>query len=95
MTKFSEYKKQNIKNNLAKSEKKMEESDIAEMIEKYSKLDKNSLMQEFLSASKAKRDAGGLSDEEVNRLESTLSPYLNSEQKEMLGRLMEMGKNVQ
>ena len=94
MTKFSDYKKQNIKSNTAKSEKKMEEGDIAEMIEKYSRLDQASLMQEFLSASKAKRDAGGLSDEEINRLEGTLSPYLNSEQKEMLGRLMEMGKNA-
>lgn len=95
MTKFSEYKKQNIDCVSPKPKKQMEEKDIEKMIEKYSRLDQNTLMQEFLQASKAKRDAGGLGDEEINRLQNTLSPYLNDEQKEMFSRLMELGKNVE
>ena len=95
MTKFSEYKKQKIEVKPTKPQKHIDDNDIEKMIEKYSKLDKDSLMQEFLQASKTKREAGGLGDEEINRLQSTLAPYLNAEQKEMFGRLMEMGKNAE
>ena len=95
MTKFSEYKKQNIEVKATKPQKHIDDNDIEKMIEKYSKLDKDSLMQEFLQVSKTKREVGGLGDEEINRLQSTLSPYLNAEQKEMFGRLMEMGKNAE
>ena len=91
MTKFSDFKKQptSYKNNNT-----IQEKDIADMIEKYSSMDRDTLMQEFLSASKAKREAGGFSADEVDKLTSTLSPYLSDEQKQMFGHLMEMGKNA-
>lgn len=95
MTKFSEFKKQDITNTSKNNNNDLKENDISALIDKYSRMDRSTLMQEFLSASRAKREAGGLDDVEINRLESVLSPYLNDQQKETFKNLMEMGKNVE
>lgn len=94
MSKFSEYTKSNQPKTNNVTNKKMEQNDIQDMLEKYSQLRKDELMSEFLRASKQKKMEGGLSDEECNKLDSVLSPYLSTEQKKTMQELLERGKNV-
>lgn len=94
MPRFSEFVKNNQTPNNTKSNKKMDENDIQNVLEKYSSFSKEQLMDEFLKASKQKKQEGGLSDEECSKLTSVLSPYLSESQKQQMAELLERGKNV-
>ena len=94
MTKFSEFKKQSLCTEPIKKER-VSEDDILDLIDRYSHMDKDQLMNEFVKASKVKREEGGFGDDEIEHLEKTLSPYLNENQKQMFGNLMEIGKNAE
>lgn len=94
MSKFSEYTKTSQPKNSNVKNKKMEQGDIQDMLDKYSRLSKDELMSEFLRASKQKKMEGGLSDEECNKLDSVLSPYLSDEQKKTMQELLEKSRNV-
>lgn len=59
-----------------------------EILDKYKDMDNNELMSSLFSeATKLKRE-GKLDSNSLNSLKSTLSPFINEEQKEMLNSLI-------
>lgn len=94
MSKFSQFIKEEHQKPYEEKSQNIDESNIQDMIEHYGKMSTEQLMTEFLKASKKKKQEGGLSDDECDRLTNALSPYLNSEQKETMSKLLERGKNV-
>lgn len=78
MSKFSDfsksYSKEEIKNETTRES-------IEDMYEKYSKLDSNSLMDEFIKVSLERKRKGELSDSYFENIKNTLFPYLSEEQK--------------
>ena len=65
------------------------QDEAKKMYDKYSTFSKQDLIEEFISTSKQKMMEGSLSKEKINQTASLLTPYLNSQQKEMLKDLME------
>ena len=64
------------------------------MINEYSKLSRNELMNEFIKLTIDKKKRGELSDSELTSIKKTIIPYLNDEQKIMLEKLLSMVENV-
>ena len=63
-------------------------NDYQDILNKYKDMNQNDLMSNlFKEASKLKQE-GKLDTETLNNLKSTLAPFLNSEQKEMLNNLV-------
>ena len=63
-------------------------SEYQNILDKYKNMDNNELMSNLFSeASKLKRE-GKLDSNQLNNLKSTISPFLNSEQQEMLNSLI-------
>ena len=63
-------------------------SEYQEIIDRYKDMDNNELMSNLFSeASKLKRE-GKLDSNTLSNLKSSLSPFLNSEQQEMLSSLI-------
>ena len=80
---FAEANKKVVEENADKA------SEYQDLISKYKDMDQNSLMQNlFEEASKLKRE-GKLNAEYLNNLKTTISPFLNNEQKQMLNSLLE------
>ena len=80
---FAEANKKVVEENADKA------SEYQDLINKYKNMDQNSLMQNlFEEASKLKRE-GKLNAEYLNNLKTTISPFLNNEQKQMLNSLLE------
>ena len=67
---------------------------LEDLIDKYSSLDSNSLMQEFIKLTLEKKKRGELSSSEINNLKNMLLPYLNEEQRKNLERLLNVVNNV-
>ena len=60
-----------------------------DIINKYKDMDQNSLMQNlFAEASKLKRE-GKLNADYLNSIKNSISPFLNSEQQQLLNSLMD------
>ena len=73
--------------------KKVSEQDkehISEKYQKYSQMDNNQLMSEFLNMSRQRMAEGNLDSSEVQRIKDTLFPYLSVEQKEKFKDLMDL-----
>lgn len=94
MSKFSQFIKEEHPKTNARIVESADENNIQDMLETYSKMSTEQLMSEFLKASKKKKEEGGLSDEECEKLTNALSPYLNTKQKDAMLKLLEKGKNV-
>lgn len=75
-------------------ENNLNESDIENLINKYSSYSDNDLMKEFLKMTMERKKTGGLKDDELEVLKSTILPHLNDEQKKSLEYLLEMIRNV-
>ncbi len=90
MSKFSEYVKNPVTNNkpdyIDVTNEQME--DYEELLNKYSRLSKEELMQEFLMESKKLKASGGLQSEHIESIESALKPHLNSQQQSMFDSLI-------
>ena len=70
------------------NENKEQASQYEEIINKYKDMNQSDLMANlFTEAGKLKRE-GKLNSESLNSLKSTLSPFLNLEQQEMLNNLI-------
>lgn len=70
------------------NEKKDKTAEYENIINKYKDMNQNDLMSNlFKEASKLKSE-GKLNSETLNNLKSTLSPFLNDEQQEMLSNLV-------
>lgn len=67
---------------------------LEEMIDRYSKLSDNDLMEEFLRLTIEKKKQGKLNDGELEILKNTIIPYLSDNQKNSLENLLDMIKNV-
>ena len=63
-------------------------NEYQDILNKYKNMDQNALMSNLFSeASKLKKE-GKLDSASLNNLSSTLSPFLNSEQQDMLNNLV-------
>ena len=62
-------------------------SDYEDMIKKYENLNQQELMSELFKQSEQMKSEGRWNNEEMEKIASTLSPYLNDEQKQMLASL--------
>ena len=89
MANFSDYN-WNKENN----EQKLSEQDLEKLIDKYSELDNDTLMKEFLKITLEKKKQGKLSDSELSVLKNSILPYLNESQKHSLNSILEIVKNV-
>ena len=89
MANFSDYN-WNKENN----EQKLSEQDLEKLIDKYSELDNDTLMKEFLKITLEKKKQGQLSDSELSVLKNSILPYLNESQKQSLNSILEIVKNV-
>ena len=63
---------------------------VQDKYEKYSKLSRDELMEEYIKQSKLVKDKGGYSSEQIELLKSTLFPHLNDEQKKYFETLIGM-----
>ena len=89
MANFSDYN-WNKENN----EQKLSEQDLEKLIDKYSELDNDTLMKEFLKITLEKKKQGKLSYSELSVLKNSILPYLNESQKQSLNSILEIVKNV-
>ena len=76
------------------NEQKLSEQDLEKLIDKYSELDNDTLMKEFLKITLEKKKQGKLSDSELSVLKNSILPYLNESQKQSLNSILEIVKNV-
>ena len=65
------------------------QDEAKKIYDKYSTFSQQDLIKEFVDTSRQKLLDGSLSKEKINQTASLLSPYLNSQQKEMLKNLMD------
>lgn len=106
MNKFSDYIKNSESNNatfcskknsdsIKNAEKsKYDQTQLEEMIEKYSSFDNSSLMNEFIKLTLEKKKRGELTQGEINGLKSTLLPFLSAEQRVNLEKILDVVSNV-
>lgn len=89
MSKFSDF-------NYEESVKQKDDvhKDYEEMIEKYSKLNSQELMQEFMKLTMSKKAKGELNDVELENIKNSLNPYLDVAQKNNLDSIISIIKNV-
>lgn len=69
--------------------KEVSEQNITEMYNKYKDLPQEQLVAEFIKSAKQQRSSGNLNDDKINTIYQTLSPYLNSQQKEFFNTLID------
>ena len=86
--KFSDYLKTNTTTNDEKIKVNKEEF-FKDMIDKYAGYSQEQLMQEFIKMSSLKKQQGTLNQSEISKLQTTLFPYLNEEQKQKFYKLMD------
>lgn len=91
MSKFSDYINDG---DMRESSIDKNKSDYQDMIDKYSKLSSDELMQEFIKMTAKEKSAGRLNEKEMTQIKETLSPYLNREQTKNLNTIIDMVKDV-
>jgi len=91
---FSDFIKNSNNETNVKKEEKVSQENMEELINKYSKLDNNSLMKEFIKMTIDKKKKGELSNSEINSIKSAILPYLNTEQVSQLEKLLDLVENV-
>lgn len=96
MGNFSDYIKNNNENKNIKqnTNKKLDEQDLEKLIDKYSDMNSDALLQEFMRMTIEKKRRGELTNSELENIKNTMLPYLNENQKNSLAKMMEMIKNV-
>lgn len=95
MSKFSEYSfDENKCNESTIKNTKNDSENIEKMIDKYSRLSEQELLQEFVSLTASKKMQGTLGNNELEKIKGTLSPYLNDAQKTNLDRVIDVIKDV-
>ena len=96
MSSFREFVNQNkdIKEEQSNSDKKLSEEDMSELIDRYSKLNENELLTEFMKMTYEKKKKGELNKQELNNVKNTLTPFLNDQQKRNLDNIIDMVDDV-
>ena len=87
----NEYKPQQDKSSEQKSDQTTGEYE--KIISQYEGMSQEQLMSELKSQTEKMKKEGKWNDSEMYKISSTLSPYLNEQQKQMLGQLMQTLKN--
>lgn len=82
---FKSFAKENEKIIEENKEKSNEYNDI---LNKYKDMDNNELMSNLFSEASRLKSEGKLDNESLNNLKSTLAPFLNNEQQNMLNNLI-------
>ena len=70
------------------NDNKEQASKYEEILNKYKNMDQNDLMANLFSEATKLKKEGKLDANSLNNLKSTLSPFLNSDQQEMLNNLI-------
>lgn len=89
MTKFSEFIKEENKNNMQSKVSEIQ-YDIDELIDKYSTYSTDELMKEFLKETEKQKERGELNAEKLDNIKNVLFPHLTEEQKDRLNQLLSM-----
>ncbi len=63
-------------------------NDYQDILDKYKDMDNNELMSNLFNEASKLKSEGKLDNNSLNSLKSTLSPFLNSEQQQMLNSLV-------
>lgn len=86
---FRTFAKENLTNTeKIINENKEQASQYEDIINKYKNMNQNDLMKNLFSEASKLKQEGKLDTNTLNSLKSTLSPFLNSEQQEMLNNLV-------
>lgn len=95
MSNFSDFIKENKDDvNTNTKIEKQDNKKIEDMIDKYSKYSNDKLLSEFMKLTLEKKKNGTLTEGELNKLKSTLEPFLNLEQQSMLHKIIQMVKDA-
>ena len=97
MGNFSEFVKMDKSNNDIKKEGIKNEYDkdtLEELINSYSNLSNDQLINEFIKMTLEKKKKGELNAMQLDSLKNTLLPFLNKEQTNKLDELLSLVKNV-
>ena len=96
MNKFSDFvNSENVKNERGSSKNQgKSKEELEEMINKYSGMNQDSLMKEFLKLTLEKKKKGELSDKEIVGIKETIKPMLNDQQLESLNQIIDIIGNV-
>ncbi len=70
------------------NENKEKASEYQDLIDKYKNMGNDELMSNLLSEASKLKQQGKLDSNQLNNLSSTLTPFLNNEQKDMLANLI-------
>ena len=70
------------------NENKEKANEYSDLIHKYKNMDNNELMSNLFSEASKLKQQGKLDSDTLNGLKSTLSPFLNGEQQNMLNSLI-------
>lgn len=62
--------------------------DIEKLLDKYKNMDNNQLMYNLLSEANRLKREGKLDRNELNGIKNTLTPFLNSEQQQLLNEII-------
>ena len=69
-------------------ENKEKANDYQDILNKYKNMDSNELMSNLFSEASKLKSEGKLDSDSLNSLKSTLAPFLNSDQQNMLNNLV-------
>ena len=94
MSNFSDFMKESNQRN-SESDKVKTNQEMEKMIDQYSALSENELMQEFIKKTIEQKRNGRLNSEELNNIKSKISPMLNDEQNKKLNELIMMVNGVE
>ena len=97
MSNFSDFVNNDSSEQLNKKQKEsanINNENLEELIDKYSKYNSNDLMSEFMRLTIEKKKKGELKKEELQTIKQTIYPYLNDEQIQNLNNIMNMVDNV-
>lgn len=70
------------------NDNKEKANDYQDILNKYKNMDNNELMSNLFSEATRLKSEGKLDSESLNNLKSTLAPFLNSDQQNMLNNLV-------
>lgn len=94
MSNFSDFMKESNQRN-SESDKVKTNQEMEKMIDQYSALSEQDLMQEFIKKTVEQKRNGRLNSEELNNIKSKISPMLNDEQNKKLNELIMMVNGVE
>ena len=85
---FKNFSKENEKKTNISTEEQQKVNEYQDIINKYKNMDNNELMSNLFSEATKLKQQGKLDANTLNNLKSTLTPFLNNEQQQMLNSLI-------